>query len=63
MKKPRRYTTIYRVKGVLRQFDTDDIHVAFGKKSKFVDGEVYEDLRYKAKLRLYGYLLKKQLYL
>jgi hypothetical protein len=62
MKKPRRYTVFYRVKGVLKQFDTDNIQTAFGVKYRFINSNVYEDMRYEARLRLYGYLLRKQMY-
>jgi hypothetical protein len=47
--------------GKWHQFDTNNQDVA-EKKAAIDDGEIYIDTRYKAKLRLYRYLVRKELY-
>ena len=62
MKLPKQFFALWKdPKGKWHQFDTNDQNTA-EKKSAINDGEIYIDLRYKAKLRLYWFLVRKQLY-
>lgn len=60
--KPYRYFVLYRDdSGKLKQFNTDHLETGL-KKEGITEGTLYVDTRYKAKLRLWGYLLRKTLY-
>lgn len=62
MKLPKQFFALWKdPKGKWHQFDTNDQNTA-EKKAAINDGEIYIDLRYKAKLRLYWFLVRKQLY-
>lgn len=62
MKLPKQFFALWKDgKGKWHQFDTNDQNTA-EKKAAINDGEVYIDNRYKAKLRLYWFLVRKQLY-
>lgn len=62
MKLPKQFFALWKdSKGKWHQFDTNDQNTA-EKKAAINDGEIYIDLRYKAKLRLYWFLVRKQLY-
>lgn len=59
---PKEYTVIWKdAKEKFKFFMTDNSDLAF-KKEVLNEGTTYIDTRYKAKLRLYFYLLRKQLY-
>jgi len=59
---PKQFFALWKdPKGKWRQFDTNNQDVA-EKKAAINDGEIYIDLRYKAKLRLYWFLVRKKLY-
>jgi hypothetical protein len=58
--KPKQFSAVWRDSiGKLHQFDTDNQHTAEKKAFIYESGVVYIDLRYKAKLRLYKYILRK----
>lgn len=62
MKEPKQFFALWKdPKGKWHQFDTNNEDVAY-KKAVLNDGEIYIDNRYKAKLRLYWYLIRKALY-
>lgn len=62
MQLPKQFFALWKdPKGKWHQFDTNNQDVA-EKKAAINDGEIYIDLRYKAKLRLYWFLVRKQLY-
>lgn len=62
MNLPKEFTVIWRdKKDNIKQFETNDENTAFNKSIR-VDGTVYIDTRYKAKLRLYWYLWRKKEY-
>jgi hypothetical protein len=62
MEFPKLYTVIWRDEKEKNQFFfTDNADLAF-KKEALNDGTTYIDNRYRAKRRLYFYLLRKQLY-
>lgn len=62
MKLPKQFFALWKdAKGKWHQFDTNDQNTA-EKKAAINDGEIYIDLRYKAKLRLYWFLVRKSLY-
>lgn len=62
MNLPKEFTVIWRdKKDKSRHFETNDENTAFNKSMK-VNGTVYIDTRYKAKLRLYWYLWRKKEY-
>ena len=62
MNLPKEFTVIWRdKKDNIKQFETNDKNTAFNKSIR-VDGTVYIDTRYKAKLRLYWYLWRKKEY-
>ena len=53
MNLPKEFTVIWRdKKDNIKQFETNDKNTAFNKSIR-VEGTVYIDTRYKAKLRLY----------
>lgn len=59
---PKRFFVLWRDgKGKLHQYDSNNIDV-LEKKAALKDGTIYEDTRYKARHRLYWYLIRKQLY-
>lgn len=61
MRKPRRFLTLYHIGDKLKEFWTDDESLA-EKRAILRNGTVWIDTRYKAKLRLYWYLRRKELY-
>ena len=62
MQLPKQYFALWKdPKGKWHQFDSNNMEVA-NKKAALNDGELYIDNRYKAKLRLYRYLVRKQLH-
>lgn len=62
MNLPKEFTVIWRdKKDNIKQFETNDKNTAFNKSIR-VEGTVYIDTRYKAKLRLYWYLWRKKEY-
>jgi hypothetical protein len=62
MEYPKQFFALWKdTKGKWHQFDTNNEDAA-AKKAVINDGEIYIDNRYAAKLRLYYYLLRKQLY-
>lgn len=62
MNLPKEFTVIWRdKKDNTKQFETNDKNTAFNKSIR-VEGTVYIDTRYKAKLRLYWYLWRKKEY-
>ena len=62
MNLPKEFTVIWRdKKDNIKQFETNNENTAFNKSIR-VEGTVYIDTRYKAKLRLYWYLWRKKEY-
>ena len=62
MNLPKEFTVIWGdKKDNIKQFETNDKNTAFNKSIR-VEGTVYIDTRYKAKLRLYWYLWRKKEY-
>lgn len=61
MKKPRRFLVFYHHMGRIKDFYTDNENTA-KRKAVFCNGTYWVDTRYEAKLRLYGYLKRKELY-
>ena len=62
MQEPKEFTVIYKnSKGENVFRETNDENTAFNWEVKY-NGTTYKDNRYKAKLRLYYYLLKKKMY-
>lgn len=61
-KEPKRFFVLWRdEKGKLHQYDSNNIDV-LEKKAALKDGTIYEDTRYKARYRLYWFLIRKKLY-
>ncbi len=61
MRKPRRFMVLSGVGGKLKEFHTDDESLA-ERRAILNNGQVWIDTRYKAKLRFYWYLRRKELY-
>ena len=62
MQKPKLFTVIYKdSKGSNKYFETDNEETA-QRKAILSNGQTWIDVRYKAKKRLYYYLLRKQMY-
>ncbi len=60
--KPRKFIVVYRnKKGELVQFNTDNEHLAH-KRAILNNVDVLIDTRYKARLRLHYYILRKALW-
>jgi len=61
MRKPREFMVLSGIGGKLKEFHTDNEDLA-RKKAILNNGQVWIDTRYKAKLRLYWYLVRKEMY-